>query len=263
MASRSPSASEGRPRPEGGSADETPNVPSLPRAGQFDPRGAQAPEPATESVPDFGERFVYRVITPADEDLLSALFAGLTPRSRYQRFLSDGPRVADQNLRLLTKPADQNQCSWGAFVANREGRCVGVAQWLRYRGAPEVAEVALTVTDAYQNRGVGRALTALTMRSALAAGVKLMTGSVHSQNKAVLHMLDIAGARKRWISPEVLKFEVMPCSEGTDVLLPHNPLLESSLEVSKEDTRICASSHPGTTPALGDRQPSKPESVAV
>ena len=107
-----------------------------------------------------------RLRAPAaeDTDALLEFFSGLSERSRYLRF-HGFPALGPKLVEPLLEPDWQER---GALLGSLDGRIVAVANWVRLRD-PSVAEVAFTVGDDVQRRGIGtRLLEQLAARAAQA-----------------------------------------------------------------------------------------------
>ena len=70
---------------------------------------------------------------------------------------------------------------------------VAVGRFIRLRTDGDIAEVACTVTDAWQRRGVGTLLMATLVSAALALGVNTFTATVLAENRPSLRLLPKAG----------------------------------------------------------------------
>jgi GNAT superfamily N-acetyltransferase len=68
------------------------------------------------------------------------------------------------------------------------GRLVADARYMRT--APDEAEVAILVADAYQGRGLGKALLGVLFERAQVAGVNRLTAEVLTSNDAIVHVLE-------------------------------------------------------------------------
>ena len=68
-----------------------------------------------------------------------------------------------------------------------------MARYIRSAGRPEQAEVALTVADAWQRRGLGTLLLAALGTVALANGVRVFHADLLSDNLPVLALLRRCG----------------------------------------------------------------------
>jgi L-amino acid N-acyltransferase YncA len=143
-----------------------------------------------------GTQLLFRLIRPADKDLLARGFTELSDRSRYERFFSHLKGLSEAQLRYLTEVDHEDHSAWVAIVpGNSEGaRGVGVGRWVRLPQEPTVAEVAVTVIDAFHRRGIGRTLMYLAAVSALAKGISTFQAWVLGDNKATLRMFELMGA---------------------------------------------------------------------
>jgi RimJ/RimL family protein N-acetyltransferase len=123
---------------------------------------------------------------------LVRLYAGLSPRSNLFRFLVPTPRLSERQLALL----------WGAdgvghvaLLALHGSTVVGDARYVRYPGDPRAADIAVTVADEWQGRGLGRRLLRALAAAARAAGVERFTLDVHAENRVALRFFASFGAR--------------------------------------------------------------------
>ena len=130
------------------------------------------------SLPD-GATVVIRPIAPTDAPALLRGLEHLSPRSRYRRFLGT-PRIGPAELRYLTDVDHRDHEALGAAdPATGEG--VGIARYIREPGA-DSAEIAVTVDDDWQGRGVGTALLVRLADRARAAGIRRFTGLILAEN---------------------------------------------------------------------------------
>lgn len=131
-------------------------------------------------------------LTSGDRAPLLEIFAGLSPRSRQRRFLTAKPRLTESDLRQLTAVDDQDHVAIVA-VSARHGRPVGVARFVRESGRPDSADVAVSVVDAWQGRGIGTLLTRALARRAREVGVRRFTVMMQRDNEAALGLLHSTG----------------------------------------------------------------------
>ncbi len=130
-----------------------------------------------------------------DAEALQHGYAELSPESRRFRFLTDLPELSDALLRVLVDAVDgvdHVAVVLTAYPVEGGARPVGVARLVRYRDEPEAADVAVTVLDAWQGRGVGPALLAAVLARRPRDVVRLRT-TVAAENRASLRMLGRAG----------------------------------------------------------------------
>jgi GNAT superfamily N-acetyltransferase len=101
----------------------------------------------------------------SDRAQLPGLLEACGAQSLLHRFHGTTHRGVDTLLALTEVPSPDA----ANFVAWGDGRMVGLGTWVREDCRR--AEVALLVCDAWQRRGVGRALLSALKRSALGAGL--------------------------------------------------------------------------------------------
>lgn len=138
------------------------------------------------------ERWVsIRPIERSDAPGLSDLYAGLSPESRRRRFLGSGSPDIAALVATFTDPSSPGIVGVLREPGDRDGAIVAHAS-VQPDGAGS-AEVAFAVADAYQGRGVGRALMAATLGLARAMGLSRVCASLFADNAAMRHMLHPSG----------------------------------------------------------------------
>jgi GNAT superfamily N-acetyltransferase len=185
-----------------------------------------------------GARLRVRPIDPADRGPLADAFERLSERSRQQRFLGPKPRLSARELQYLT---DVDHVTHEALVAIDEasGHIVGVGRYATEGGAGTVADMALAVDDAWQRRGIGRALAMRLVERARANGMTRLTGTTLSDNLGARSLLDRLGFRLRGAGGGVLELELDVCS-GAAALQPHRGARRTSGSSSRERTASLA-----------------------
>jgi GNAT superfamily N-acetyltransferase len=154
-----------------------------------------------------GTDVALRPLRPGDGSLLEAGFDRLSDRSRYRRFLAPVPHLTPSMLGFLTSVDGVNHRAWGAVVVEPSGPVpAGVVRWVRSRNDPVVADLAVTVIDDYQGRGLGGLLQDIAVLDAFACGVDRFEGLVLGENVASRRMLARGGARLRPDGGGVLAF---------------------------------------------------------
>jgi acetyltransferase len=134
-----------------------------------------------------GARLPVRPMRPEDAELEKRFFDGLSPRSRYQRFLQHLPALPPAMLARFTQLDYDRELALVALDPQRS-RFVAVG---RYAPNPDgtTAEFALTVADDWQGKGIGRALLERLCQRARAAGYTALYGHILNANR---EMLDLA-----------------------------------------------------------------------
>jgi acetyltransferase len=132
------------------------------------------------TLPD-GRRVRLRPMRPEDAALEHEFVESLSAQSRYQRFMQHLPRLTPHMLARFTQLDYDREL---ALVALHGGKFIGVG---RYAPNPdgETAEFALTVADAWQGKGLGRALLERLCRLARDAGYRALYGYILPGNAAM------------------------------------------------------------------------------
>ena len=139
-----------------------------------------------------GDIVLVRQARPSDVPALARAYASLGEQSRYQRFFTAIPELPESVLTELTEIDHENREVLVA-VPLLSSEIVGGSQFVRHADRPDTAEVAVTVVDAWQNRGVASALLARLSQRALEAGIEYFTAEILAENQAVLTMLPRLG----------------------------------------------------------------------
>lgn len=129
-----------------------------------------------------------RPIRPSDTGLLQEAFDRLSPESRQLRFLFPKLRLSASELRYFTEVDHHDH---EAIVAQHRlhGRGLGVARYIRHRHDPQSADVAVTVIDEWQGRGLGTRLVTRLMERARCEGVIRFTANIASDNSRARRLL--------------------------------------------------------------------------
>jgi len=139
-----------------------------------------------------GTQVRLRPLGRGERDLVAGFFAGLSDDSRRRRFLQPMPRLSAMMLRHLV---DVDARRHVAMVAEVDGECAGIARWVAMPDEPGAAEVAVTVTDRFQGRGIGRLLLDALGPSAARAGLATFVYLADPTNLPVLYLLRSLGVQ--------------------------------------------------------------------
>jgi ribosomal protein S18 acetylase RimI-like enzyme len=145
---------------------------------------------ATATLRD-GSQVRIRPVNPDDKSLLLEGFARLSNRARYLRFLSPAERLSAGQLAYLSEIDHHDHVAWGVLDGDI---AAAVGRWVRLDDEPSAADVAVTVLDDYQRRGIGRMLLEVLAVSARARGVGVLHFDVLAENDAMLGLLRSLGA---------------------------------------------------------------------
>jgi GNAT superfamily N-acetyltransferase len=133
-----------------------------------------------------------------DRDLLQQGYAELSAASRRSRFLTELPELSEALLRSLVDDVDgSDHVAVVLTVLPPDGgaRPIGVARLVRDPQEPAMADVAVTVLDAWQGQGVGAHLLADLSARAAEHSVTRLRADVLRANDRALRLLRRGGWR--------------------------------------------------------------------
>ncbi len=139
---------------------------------------------------DGTEAFVVPLL-PANREALRQEYQRLSPETRFSRFLAAVPELTDKMLDHLVDDVDgADHVALVLLVITDDGTelPLGLARMIRYPDDPTAADVAVTVVDDWQGRGVATALLEVLMRQR-PEGVRRVVTVIEAANGASLAML--------------------------------------------------------------------------
>jgi GNAT superfamily N-acetyltransferase len=154
-----------------------------------------------------GSGVLVRQVRSTDILLLADGFARLSEQSRRMRFLGKKDQLSAAELRYY---ADVDHHDHEALIAldPASGRGVGVARYVRDADDPEAAEIALTVADDWQGRGLGTELLGRLSHRGRQEGICRFTGVVSFDNVPMGMLLRSVGAVELDRSLGTVEYEI-------------------------------------------------------
>lgn len=140
-----------------------------------------------------GQSLHVRPINPEDKERLREFFYRLSPFTRYLRFQHVKNNISDEELAYFTEVELPERCAYIATMGEgSEQRIVAVG---RYDAVPgmQSAEVAFTVEDNIQVRGIGTALLEKLAQTAASYRIKRFLAGVLPENTRMLELFDESG----------------------------------------------------------------------
>jgi len=178
-----------------------------------------------------GVALTLRLVRPSDKEKLLLGFAQLSARSRYLRFFASKRDLTDEELRFFTEIDCDNHFAIGALErgdGGSEGRGVGVVRFIRESEEPATAEVAITVIDEMQRRGVGRILLERLVDAARERGIARFRFECLAQNrdvqklvKGVCEKVEMIGDGEVLVATAALPEPNEPASAGVHGVTPN------------------------------------------
>src|SRR5262245_61276552 len=149
---------------------------------------------ATDALLRDGGSIHIRAIRPDDKQRLLAFFERLSIRSVYFRFFQTKQRLTDEELRYFTElDFTRDVALVATLLEGQEGDLIGVGRYFRIHadGQPTThAEVAFTVADAYQGRGMGTLLLEHLAAIARRQGINTFEAYVLGENNRMLEVFE-------------------------------------------------------------------------
>jgi RimJ/RimL family protein N-acetyltransferase len=154
-----------------------------------------------------GSAVLIRQVGRADGGLLADGFDRLSARFRQLRFLTAKKALSSAELRYFTDIDHHDHEALGA-LDHADGRGVGIARYVRDTDDPQAAEIAVTIVDEWQGRGLGTELVAQLSDRARQAGISRFTGMVAQDNRAIAALLRNLSAQQVGRGPGTVTYEI-------------------------------------------------------
>lgn len=135
------------------------------------------------TLPD-GAEALLSPLGPDDRELLKDGLDHLSLESRYNRFGQGRSALSEAELDYLVGVDQADHVAWGVAI---DGEGAGVGRYIRTDD--DCAEIAVTVLDEFQRRGLGRLLFEALAAVARADGVTEFCFQVEPDNDAVNEMI--------------------------------------------------------------------------
>jgi GNAT superfamily N-acetyltransferase len=156
-----------------------------------------------------GAEILIRPLVYGDRFELAVGFTELSLRSRQLRFFQAPDALGSDELEYLTNIDYQNHFAFAALLLGGPGpKGIGVGRYLRNPSDPTIAEVAVTVMDVHQRRGVGTLLTRALGGVAAERGIHTFVSYVQWGNDLAVESLAREGARVLPDEPGIARIEI-------------------------------------------------------
>jgi RimJ/RimL family protein N-acetyltransferase len=135
-----------------------------------------------ERLPD-GARVLIRPIRPDDKGMLADGLRRLSPQSAQRRFLTPKRSFSRAELRYLTEVDGLDHVAYVAeYPSSPTRRLIAVGRFVKLQEDPFAAEVAVTVADEWQGRGLGSVVGKHLAHAARNREVRRFTATMASEN---------------------------------------------------------------------------------
>jgi RimJ/RimL family protein N-acetyltransferase len=136
-----------------------------------------------------GTRIVLRPIEPGDKARLSLALGRLSQETIRRRFFAAKPGFTSRELRYLTEVDGYNHLALVAVLADDPDSIVAVARCVRLPDAPDTAEFAIVIGDAFQGRRLGTLLARELAAAARAVGIRRFAATMLGENDAIRRLM--------------------------------------------------------------------------
>jgi len=152
-------------------------------------------------------RLALRPVRSSDGDALQAYVRGLSPQSRYNRFLGAVSELSASELtRALAANGRETLTLLLTATADRE-TVVGEAR-AALSCAERAGEFGMSIADDWQHLGVGSALLQEIERRAAADGIELLFGDTLRTNEGMIGLASVRGFRiGRAFEPRLVRIQ--------------------------------------------------------
>ena len=142
-----------------------------------------------------GTELEIRPIEPRDKAGLAAAVDESSNDAVYRRFLTPHGRLTEAELRYLTE-VDHHDHEALLAIDPGSGRSVGVVRYIRDRERRDSAEIAVSVLESWQGRGVGKALLHRLAERARDEGITEFTALMLSDNRPMRRVFASLGTTR-------------------------------------------------------------------
>jgi protein lysine acetyltransferase len=180
-----------------------------------------------------GARLLVRPILPTDRGKLADTQPGFSRESHYRRFFS-APPLSDKVVRYLIDVDYYDHFAWAVLDADDpEEPGVASARYIREREDPGIAEVAFSIVDDYQGRGLGTFLLGALAVAATENDVHRFRARVLAENEPMRAILRRGGAHLDFAEPGVLEtvVDVPAFGAGLPDLATANALRDAARDI--------------------------------
>lgn len=183
-----------------------------------------------------------RPIVPEDAPKIARFHTSLSERTRYLRYFGSRDVLSDRELERMTNVDYRDRM---AFVAELGAEVIGMAIYERLPDST-FAEVAFTISDQHQGRGLGSIFLEHLAGAAAECGIDHFEAEVLSENRSMIQVFRRAGyeiSRSFDGSTLHLEFAIDPTEALTNV--------RNSREAAAESRSVARVLTPGSVAVIG------------
>jgi GNAT superfamily N-acetyltransferase len=132
-------------------------------------------------------------VLPHNKKQISDGIRDMSPETIRQRFLGSKREFSDKELQYLTVLDGWNHYAIGVEERDKLKRGVAIIRMVRSSHSETEAEIAITIIDDYQRKGLGSFLLNLIMLAAMERKIETLSFTFLPQNVAIVKLIKGAG----------------------------------------------------------------------
>ncbi len=138
-----------------------------------------------------GEDIYIRLLTPEDRLAVEEGFKKLSEETKRLRFLQSHESLSSKELDYLTNIDNLNHVAFCAYKnEHNKDIGIGIVRYIRSIKNPATAEIAITITDEYQGKVIGKQLIKAITKHALKNGVTKFAANAFYFNDKILNIIE-------------------------------------------------------------------------
>lgn len=134
-------------------------------------------------------------VRPQNKQQIKDGLQDMSPESIRYRFLGSKKEFSDKELQYLTELDGWNHYAIGMEEMGAHHRGVAIIRLVRSGDNPVEAEIAITIIDDYQKKGLGTLLMDLIYLAALERNIQRLSFTFLPQNEGIIHLINKSGAK--------------------------------------------------------------------
>lgn len=153
--------------------------------------------------PDFRHEFHWKglhhlavgSVRPHNKTQIKEGLRDMSPESIRYRFLGSKKEFSEKELQYLTELDGWNHYAIGIEEMGSQHRGVAIIRLVRSGDNQDEAEIAITIIDEYQKKGLGTLLMDLIYLAALERNIHRLSFTFLPQNEGIVHLINKSGAK--------------------------------------------------------------------
>lgn len=139
------------------------------------------------------KKLVVGSVLPQNRSQISEGLRYMSPESIRYRFLGSKKEFTEKELQYLTVLDGWNHYAIGVLDGDNEEKGIAIIRMVRSSENQAEAEVAITIIDEFQRKGLGTLLMGLMLLAAIERDIKRLSFTFLPQNEGIFHLIEKMG----------------------------------------------------------------------